>query len=225
MSRGGWLRWSKVSRARPRRSSWDHLVCSVWRIEGWGEPSLQSTPPSRGAAERGVLISSLWWPAIGHEEKEWSCFRGSSDWTLGKGSSLRGRSVTGTDSPGQWSWYPACQSSRSVWMMLLVIWFGCRWSCKEQGVGLGDPYGSLPAWDILWKLSCKQNYSVFVSVSCSIVFWGLTCSHIQVPCIYKYVISIKVKYKLICEHLSQLLNHPTKKQNNQSTYAGNMGEF
>jgi len=31
-------------------------------------------------------------------------FRGSSDWTVGKGSSLREWSVTGTGSPGKQSW-------------------------------------------------------------------------------------------------------------------------
>jgi len=33
--------------------------------------------------------------------------------------------------------------------MLLVIWFSSKLSCKEQGVGLYDPYGSLPTQDIL----------------------------------------------------------------------------
>ncbi|KAK4823263.1 hypothetical protein QYF61_000230 [Mycteria americana] len=40
---------------------------------------------------------------------EGNCIRGSSDWTLGKGSSLRGLSVTGTQSPGKWSEHQACQ--------------------------------------------------------------------------------------------------------------------
>lgn len=30
-------------------------------------------------------------------------------------------------------------------MILLII----GKSCKEQGIGLNDPYGSLPTWDIL----------------------------------------------------------------------------
>jgi len=33
--------------------------------------------------------------------------------------------------------------------MLLVMWFSFRWSCEEEGVGLSDAYGSLPALDIL----------------------------------------------------------------------------
>uniref|UniRef100_A0A8C0EMX8 Glycoside hydrolase family 31 N-terminal domain-containing protein n=1 Tax=Bubo bubo TaxID=30461 RepID=A0A8C0EMX8_BUBBB len=38
-----------------------------------------------------------------------------------KSSSLRGWSVTGPCSPGKWSRHQACQSSGSIWMMLLVI--------------------------------------------------------------------------------------------------------
>jgi len=45
------------------------------------------------------------------------------DWTLGKGSSLRQWSVPGTESPGKSSQHQVCQSSVSVWTMLLVIWF------------------------------------------------------------------------------------------------------
>jgi len=52
--------------------------------------SLQSTPSSRGAVEEELLISSLSSPVAGHEGMEWSCVRGSSDWTLRKGSSLKG---------------------------------------------------------------------------------------------------------------------------------------
>ncbi|KAK4823316.1 hypothetical protein QYF61_000918 [Mycteria americana] len=40
----------------------------------------------------------------------------AADWTLGKGPSLRGWSVTGTGSPGKWSQHQACQSSRSEGM-------------------------------------------------------------------------------------------------------------
>ena len=59
-------------------------------------------------------------------------------------------SVTGTGSPRKRSWHQACQSSSSVWTMLLVIWLSFRYSCKEQKVGLDDPYGSLSTQDILW---------------------------------------------------------------------------
>jgi len=81
------------------RSSWGHLVYSVWRREGWWVTSLQSTASSRRAVEGEVLISSLV-TSNRTQEMEWRCIRGSSDWTLGKGSSLRGWSVTGTGFPG-----------------------------------------------------------------------------------------------------------------------------
>lgn len=29
-----------------------------------------------------------------------------------------------------------CLNSRSIWTMLLVIWFGFRWSCEEQALEL-----------------------------------------------------------------------------------------
>ena len=70
--------------------------------EGRGVTSSQSTTSLRGV-EAEMLISSFWWPVIGQGEMERSCIRGSSDWTLGKGSSLRESSVTGTESPGKWS--------------------------------------------------------------------------------------------------------------------------
>jgi len=34
--------------------------------------------------------------------------------------------VIGVGSPGKWSWHQACQSSRSIWMMLFVRWFNFR---------------------------------------------------------------------------------------------------
>jgi len=38
----------------------------------------------KGEVERVTLISSLWWPVVGHDNVEWSCMRGSSDWKLEK---------------------------------------------------------------------------------------------------------------------------------------------
>ena len=151
-SRGGWPRWWKASRARRRRHSWGHWVCSAWRREGCRVTSLQSTTSSRGAAEEEVLISLV----TRHRTwgNQWSCIRGSSDWTLGKSLSQRGWLVTGTGSPGKWSQHQACQSSRSVWTVLLIIWFSFRQSYKEQGAALSDPYGSLPTWGILWFYGC-----------------------------------------------------------------------
>lgn len=47
---------------------------------------------------------------------EWHSVKGSSDWTLGKGSSLSRWSIAGTGSPQ----HQACQSSGRS---LLVVWF------------------------------------------------------------------------------------------------------
>ncbi|PKU36760.1 cd99 antigen-like [Limosa lapponica baueri] len=58
-------------------------------------------------------------------------------------------SAPGTGSSGKRSWPQACQSSRSVCTMLLVMWFSFRWSCEEQGVGFCDLGGPFPARDIL----------------------------------------------------------------------------
>lgn len=43
-----------------------------------------------------------------------------------------------------------CQSSRSIYTMISVMWLIVRSSCEGQGVGLGESYGSFPTWDILW---------------------------------------------------------------------------
>lgn len=87
---------TKGLEGKTSRDSQSHLVCSVLRREGWGVASLQSTATSRGTGEEEVLSFSLWSPAIGHEEMEWSCVRGNFDsllwWWL----------VTGTDSSGSW---------------------------------------------------------------------------------------------------------------------------
>jgi len=48
------------------------------------------------------------------------------------------------NTPGKWSRHQACQSSRSIWTTLLVLWFSFRQSQKEKGFGHDDPYWSLP---------------------------------------------------------------------------------
>jgi len=56
-------------------------------------------------------------------------------------------------SRGQWA-EAECQSSGSVWSALLSD-SGLGWYCAEPGVGLNDPCGSFPTWDILWFYNSK----------------------------------------------------------------------
>lgn len=68
---------------------------------------------------------------------ELSCVSGVQVGHQEKGCSLlRGWLVTGTSSPGKWSQHQACQTSKNIWMLLLVIRFSFIQSCKEKGVGL-----------------------------------------------------------------------------------------
>lgn len=106
-----------------KRRSWGCLVCSAWRKDEYKVPSLKSTASSRKTEEAERLVSSLWWSVTGHEEMEWSCTKGSSDWSLRKGFPLRGWMITGKVSLGMWIWQQACQSSRSIWLVPLGIWF------------------------------------------------------------------------------------------------------
>lgn len=62
-------------------------------------------------------------------------------------------SLTGTDSPGKWSWHQDCQSSRSI------MWFSFRLSCEKQGVRPHDSYDSLPTWDTLWFSELANAYT------------------------------------------------------------------
>jgi len=56
-----------------------------------------------GGADRLSLIS-----CDGTQENGLKLLRGSLDWILGKGSSVRGWSSTETNSPENWSWPQAC---------------------------------------------------------------------------------------------------------------------
>lgn len=47
--------------------------------------------------------------------------------------------------PGQWH----SQSSKRVWTMLWSYGLIFGWCCAEPGVGVDDPYRSLPTWDLL----------------------------------------------------------------------------
>lgn len=124
-----------------------HLVCSSWRRPGSNLIAV-SAFLEEGSWGAG-MVSSLWWPAIDPKGMKCTCVRGSS-YDGRKRSSLIWWSVTETGSPGKCSQHQAWQNWKSCWTMLLVIWFSFRQSWEEQGVGLSDPYGSLPIWAILW---------------------------------------------------------------------------
>lgn len=65
--------------------------------------------------------------------------------------SLSGWSVTTAGSPGKWSQVQACQSSRSIWIMLLVWWLSFRYFCKDQMI-LIDPFQLEIFYELLWFL-------------------------------------------------------------------------
>jgi len=79
------------------------------------------------------------------------CFLVTSDGTRGKGMKLqqgkyrldmrkrffRERAVViGVGSPGKWSWHRACQSSRSIWTMPLVMWFSLGGPARRRELDL-----------------------------------------------------------------------------------------
>lgn len=74
----------------------------AWFVQLGEEKAEGAHMQSTTSAEGKVLPSSVWWPVTGHREVEWSCIRGTPDWTLGKSSWLREWSVTGTAFPGKW---------------------------------------------------------------------------------------------------------------------------
>lgn len=130
VSRGGWPRWWKTSRARLKRNDWGLLVCSGWRIEGWGVTSPQSTTSSRGPTGegRGVGLLSLM-TSYGMWGTGMKLSQGKL--RLNTGKRVFTERVVGPWNPRKWSWHQAWQSSRSIWMMLSVIWFSFRLSCEE----------------------------------------------------------------------------------------------
>lgn len=69
--------------------------------------------------------------------------------------SLSGWSVTTAGSPGKWSQVQACQSSRSIWIMLLVWWLSFRYFCKDQMI-LIDPFQLEIFYELLWFFACSH---------------------------------------------------------------------
>lgn len=141
MSRGGRPRWLKFLRARLKRSSRGHLVCSAGRREGWRVTSLQPTTSRRAVEE--VLIS-LWRPEIGHMRMARSCAREVQTGHYEKVLHWEGgQSLEQVPQGNRHSAKPV-KNSRGIWMTILVM------SCEKQGVRLDDLYGSPPTWDSLW---------------------------------------------------------------------------
>lgn len=60
-------------------------------------------------------------------------------------------------------------------------------SCKEGGVGLNDPYGSLPMWDILWfystmlRASLLCHWTVNHNIKAHLVTTGRLSQHNSTP--------------------------------------------
>lgn len=55
--------------------------------------------------------------SLGTAWEEWSCLRGSSNWSSGKDSSLKALSVTETCSPRKWPQHKVYRKSRRLWMV------------------------------------------------------------------------------------------------------------
>lgn len=89
-------------------------------------------------------------------------------WLLEKGSSLRGEVGHWTGFPGEWSQ----QSSREIWKIILGSWCD-SWErcCVGLGIGLNEPWGSLPLHSvILWK---SASTAVLHSYSMPISNWQM----------------------------------------------------
>lgn len=93
---------TKIAKGLKDKTSEEQLrTLGLFSLEKRGLRGVLITPCNflEEEAEEEVLIS-LWWPATGYEEIEWSHIEGSSDWTPGKGFSLREWSVTGPVTQG-----------------------------------------------------------------------------------------------------------------------------
>ncbi|KAK4826985.1 hypothetical protein QYF61_013085 [Mycteria americana] len=74
----------------------------------------------KGSREGGADLFSV---VSGDRTQGLKLHQGKFRWSIGKSSSLRTWSSTGTSSPGKWSWPLACRCSRTIWTMLLDTWF------------------------------------------------------------------------------------------------------
>lgn len=139
-----WPKLQKVSRTKPE----EQLRTLGWvefggkRAEGCPHHSLHLP-----LGEEEMLIP-LWWPARGHEEIEWGCTEGSSDWTPGKGSSLREWLVTGPVTQG------SGQGTKPV-----RVWASPGFHSQPQSLMLGSW-----TWWSLW-IPSYLSYAMIPAIS------------------------------------------------------------
>lgn len=116
----------------------------------------------------------------------WSCARGCLDWISGKGSSRRGRSGTGTGSPGNWSQHQIQQFLRSVYTMVMgqMLWL-LGWACAGPAVGLDDLCGSLPTPHTLslWSPQGGMQHTVPANSK----RWSTAPLHLYRACLYRVI--------------------------------------
>lgn len=89
--------------------------------------------------------------ATGPKGVAWSSIKGESGWVLGKGSKPEGNWALKQDAPGSGEGPKLLGFKKCLDKGLNFGWF-----CVDQGVGLDDPCGCLPTWDIL----CFCDFSV-----------------------------------------------------------------
>lgn len=128
----------------PSRKAWSHQ-CFHW------------VPELMGLAHRWIQLSSPNWqwgqPCSGntthHSPLSGDHWQETGKWT----EAVSGELQTGSERfctgrvpvhwnrlSWKWLWHQTCQGSRSIWDMLLSIWFSFRLSCKQWGGGLDDPW-------------------------------------------------------------------------------------
>lgn len=113
---------------------YEEMTWSVQLREGWGMSPWPSRAPSWGPAA-GKVLMSFWWPAIGHENGINLC-QGKVRLDMRKRFFTEGVFSPWNRLPGKWSQYQTCQSSRSIWKMLLVTWFNFRCSVRSRDLDL-----------------------------------------------------------------------------------------
>lgn len=80
---------------------------------------------------------------IRYTETDLKLHQRKSDWATGISSSHRGWLGTGKLVPCGGGHSNSLREFKEHLDNKITVWFSVRWSCKEQGVALGGPYGSL----------------------------------------------------------------------------------